>query len=89
MYTVTQIDYFAISKSNALALVMAASEGGGVQRGENKAKVLLWKSTGDEQGFEGEECCMGEEDHGGEEGHTQRRVQRAKDLGNGWTQYFT
>lgn len=44
MYTVTQIDYFAISKSNALALVMAASDGGGVQRGENKAKLRLQKS---------------------------------------------
>lgn len=40
MYTVTQIDYFAISKSNTLALVMAASDGG-AQKGKNKAKLLL------------------------------------------------
>lgn len=40
MYTVTQIDYFAISKSSARSGV-AASDGGGVQRGKNKAKLLL------------------------------------------------
>lgn len=40
MYTVTQIDYLAISKSNTLALVMAASDRGGGQRGESKVKLL-------------------------------------------------
>lgn len=45
MYTVTQIDYFAISKGNVFTLVMAASDAEGVQRGENKAKLLLLKST--------------------------------------------
>lgn len=40
MYTVTRNDYFAISKSKALALVMAASDRGGAPGGENKARRL-------------------------------------------------
>lgn len=40
MYTVTRNDYFAISKSKALALAMAASNRGGAPGGENKAKRL-------------------------------------------------
>lgn len=55
MYTVTQIDYLAISKSNTLALVMAASDRGGGQRGESKVKLLsvglrgMREMRGDEQ----------------------------------------
>lgn len=40
MYTVTQIDYLAISKSNTLALVMAASNRGG-QRGKSKVGLCF------------------------------------------------
>lgn len=40
MYTVTRNDYFAISKSKALALAMAASNRGGAPGGENKARRL-------------------------------------------------
>lgn len=48
MYTVTQIDYLAISKSNTLALVMAASDRGGGQRQKSRVKLCFGRVRGDE-----------------------------------------
>lgn len=74
MYTVTQIDYFAISKSNALALVMAASDGEEYKGARTKQSCCFGR------------VCGGEEDHGGEEGHAQGSVGQVKERGNGWPQ---
>lgn len=79
MYTVTQIDYLAISKSNTLALVMAASDRGGGQRGKSRVKLCFEQL----RGHEGDE-----EDHGGEEGHAPGKVQHEKERVNAWTSHF-